>query len=298
MTSPSTAVSQTPDLDTLLDQLTLEEQVSLLAGADFWRTVPIERLNIPALKVSDGPAGARGGGALVGGTPTAAFPVGIALGASWNVELLREVGVALAREAHDKGAGVLLAPTINLFRSTLNGRNFESYAEDPYLTGQLAAAYVQGSAIGGCGGHRQALRRQRIRVPAQLDQLRHSRAGAARTLPAPLRDGRERRPALGRHEQLQQGQRHLCQRVCASAARHSARRVGLRRPDHVRLGRHLQLRRVAAGGPRPGDAGAEPRPHGAAGRSAKRSGHPSGRARVGGSAAAPHGAHRHLRPAA
>ncbi|WP_161880923.1 glycoside hydrolase family 3 C-terminal domain-containing protein [Deinococcus alpinitundrae] len=144
MTGTSTAVSQTPDLDTLLDQLTLEEQISLLAGADFWRTVPIERLNIPALKVSDGPAGARGGGALVGGTPTAAFPVGIALGASWNVELLREVGAALALEAQDKGAGVLLAPTINLFRSTLNGRNFESYAEDPYLTGQLASAYVRG----------------------------------------------------------------------------------------------------------------------------------------------------------
>ncbi|OLV19036.1 glycoside hydrolase family 3 C-terminal domain-containing protein [Deinococcus marmoris] len=130
--------------DALLDQLTLEEQVLLLAGADFWRTVPVERLNIPALKVSDGPAGARGGGPLVGGTPTAAFPVGIALGASWNVELLREVGVALAREAHDKGAGALLAPTINLFRSAVNGRNFESYAEDPYLTGALATAYVQG----------------------------------------------------------------------------------------------------------------------------------------------------------
>lgn len=136
--------TRTSDLTTLLDQLTLEEQVSLLAGADFWRTVSIERLNIPALKVSDGPAGARGGGALVGGTPTAAFPVGIALGSTWNVELLREIGAALAREAHDKGAGVLLAPTINLFRSTLNGRNFESYAEDPYLTGQLASAYVRG----------------------------------------------------------------------------------------------------------------------------------------------------------
>ncbi len=137
------------DLEALLDELTLEEQVSLLAGADFWRTVPIERLNIPALKVSDGPAGARGGGALVGGTPTAAFPVGIALGASWNVDLLREVGVSLAREALDKGAGVLLAPTINLFRSTLNGRNFESYAEDPFLTGKLAAAYVRGLQSGG-----------------------------------------------------------------------------------------------------------------------------------------------------
>ncbi|AZI44713.1 beta-glucosidase (plasmid) [Deinococcus psychrotolerans] len=139
----------TPDLSTLLDQLTLDEQISLLAGADAWRTVAIPRLSIPALKVSDGPAGVRGGGALVGGTPTAAFPVGISLGSTWNVELLREVGVSLAREAHDKGAGVLLAPTINLFRSTLNGRNFESYAEDPFLTGKLATAYVQGLQSGG-----------------------------------------------------------------------------------------------------------------------------------------------------
>src|SRR5690349_3535394 len=124
-------------IDALLDAMTLDEQVALLAGADFWTTVPIPRLNIPALKVSDGPAGARGGGALIGGTPTAAFPVGIALGSSWNVELLREVGRALARETRDKGAGVLLAPTVNVFRSTLNGRNFESYAEDPFLTGKL-----------------------------------------------------------------------------------------------------------------------------------------------------------------
>ncbi|MBA3947562.1 MAG: glycoside hydrolase family 3 C-terminal domain-containing protein [Herpetosiphonaceae bacterium] len=128
----------------LVSQLTLEEQVSLLAGADFWTTVPIPRLHIPALKVTDGPAGARGGGPLIGGKHTAAFPVGIALGATWNVDLLRDVGRHLAREATDKGAGVLLGPTVNVFRSTLNGRNFESYAEDPFLTGKLAAAYIQG----------------------------------------------------------------------------------------------------------------------------------------------------------
>jgi beta-glucosidase len=131
-------------IDGLLDQLTLAEQVALLAGADFWRTVAVPRLNIPSLKVSDGPAGARGGGPLVGGKHTAAFPVGIALGSSWNVDLLRQVGRLLAREVHDKGAGVSLAPTVNLFRSTLNGRNFESYSEDPYLTGKLAVAYIQG----------------------------------------------------------------------------------------------------------------------------------------------------------
>lgn len=132
------------EIDRLLNQLTLEEQVSLLAGADFWRTVPVERLGIPVLKVTDGPAGARGGGALIGGKRTAAFPVGIALGSTWNVDLLREVGRHLAREAQDKGAGVLLGPTINVFRSSLNGRNFENYAEDPHLTGELAVAYIQG----------------------------------------------------------------------------------------------------------------------------------------------------------
>lgn len=133
-----------PNMDQLLDQLTLEEQVSLLAGQDFWRTVPIPRLNIPSLKVSDGPAGVRGGGPFVDGVKTAAYPVGIALGATWNTELLRQIGQSLAREAHDKGAGVLLAPTINVFRSALNGRNFENYAEDPFLTGKLAMAYVEG----------------------------------------------------------------------------------------------------------------------------------------------------------
>ena len=128
------------DVDALLDGLTLEEQVSLLAGADFWRTVAIPRVNVPSLKVSDGPAGVRGGGPLIGAMKTAAYPVGIALGSTWNVTLLREVGASLAREALDKGAGVLLAPTINVFRSALNGRNFENYAEDPVLTGRLAVA--------------------------------------------------------------------------------------------------------------------------------------------------------------
>lgn len=134
----------TSRIDTLLEQMTLEEQVALLAGADLWRTAAIPRLNIPALKVSDGPAGARGGGSLTGGKRTAAFPIGIALGSSWNEALLQEVGGYLAREALDKGAGVLLAPTVNLFRSSLNGRNFEGYSEDPYLAGKLAAAYIRG----------------------------------------------------------------------------------------------------------------------------------------------------------
>jgi beta-glucosidase len=131
-------------IDTLLEAMTLEEQVALLAGADFWTTAPIERLGVPAIKVSDGPNGARGGGSLVGGQKAASFPVGISLGSTWNTELVEQIGGALAEEALSKGARVLLAPTVNIHRSTLNGRNFECYSEDPYLSARLAVAYISG----------------------------------------------------------------------------------------------------------------------------------------------------------
>lgn len=81
-------------LNVLLDAMALEEQISLLAGANFWMTVPIERLGIPAIKVTDGPNGARGGGTLVGGVKAASFPVGIALASTWNTELVEQIGLA------------------------------------------------------------------------------------------------------------------------------------------------------------------------------------------------------------
>jgi Beta-glucosidase-related glycosidases len=131
-------------IEALLDSMTLEEQVALLAGADFWSTVPIERVGIPAVKVTDGPNGARGGGALIGGVTAASFPVGISLGSTWDTELVNEIGQALAEEAQSKGARVLLAPTVNIHRSTRNGRNFECYSEDPFLTAKLAVSYIKG----------------------------------------------------------------------------------------------------------------------------------------------------------
>ena len=135
----------------LVDAMTLAEQVSLLAGADFWSLPAIERLGIGRLRVSDGPNGARGGGSLVGGVKAAAFPVGIALGASWNPALAQEIGVALADEAKSKGAHVLLAPTVNIHRSVTNGRNFECYSEDPVLTAELAVGYITGLQSQGIG---------------------------------------------------------------------------------------------------------------------------------------------------
>jgi beta-glucosidase len=135
----------------LLDAMTVEEQISLLAGRDFWTTVPIERLGVPSIKVSDGPNGARVGGAFVGGVTAAAFPVGIALAASWDLALVADIAADLAREAKSKGARVLLAPTVNIHRSTLNGRNFECYSEDPFLTAEIAVAFIQGLQGQGVG---------------------------------------------------------------------------------------------------------------------------------------------------
>ena len=133
----------TTQIEELLDEMTLEEQVSLLTGADFWTTVPIPRLGVPAFKVTDGPNGARGG-IFKDGPSTACFPVGIALGATWNPALIEQAGAALGAEAKLKGARVLLAPTVNLQRTVYNGRNFECYSEDPWLSSELAVAYVRG----------------------------------------------------------------------------------------------------------------------------------------------------------
>lgn len=130
-------------MENLITQLTLTEKASLLAGADMWHTVAIERLNIPAIQVSDGPNGVRGADDNLSET-SVCFPVGVAMGATWNPDLIEQVGRALAAEVHAKGAHVLLAPTVNIHRTPLAGRNFECFAEDPYLSGTIAAAYING----------------------------------------------------------------------------------------------------------------------------------------------------------
>jgi beta-glucosidase len=139
----------------LVTQMTLEDKISVLAGADMWTTVPVERLGIPAIKVTDGPNGARG--AFGGMGPTSAcFPVGVALAATWNPELVGRVGAALGEEVKAKGAHILLAPTVNIHRSPLAGRNFECYSEDPYLTSRMAVAYINGlqsQGVGACIKH-------------------------------------------------------------------------------------------------------------------------------------------------
>ncbi len=138
------------DIEGIMADMSLDEKISLLGGADLWHTVPVERLGIPAIKVTDGPNGARG--AWNNLSPSSAcVPVGMALGATWNPALVERLGGQLAAEVQAKGAHVLLAPTVNIHRTPIAGRNFECFAEDPYLSGQLATAYINGVQKGGVG---------------------------------------------------------------------------------------------------------------------------------------------------
>lgn len=138
----------------LVGALTLEEKVALLAGSAAWLSTGVERLNIPAIKLCDGPNAARGD--ALRGVPAACFPVGSAMAATWNAPLIQQVGVALGEEAKTKDVQVLLGPTINLHRHPLGGRHFECYSEDPELTGSIACAFISGvqsQGIAACAKH-------------------------------------------------------------------------------------------------------------------------------------------------
>lgn len=139
-------------INDLLAQMALKEKVSLMSGADNWHTVPIERLGIPWLTMTDGPHGVRTtndqGRTFV---PATAFPTGVAMAATWNPALIERVGAALGEETHGLGCDVLLGPCVNIVRHPLAGRNFESYAEDPYLAGRIGIAWVKGLQSQGVG---------------------------------------------------------------------------------------------------------------------------------------------------
>ncbi|GAA4045532.1 beta-glucosidase H [Agromyces indicus] len=139
-----------PEFDDLLARLTLEEKVRLLTGRDFWSTWPIEKIGLRAMVVSDGPSGVRGE-VWDERSPSLNLPSATALSASWDPQVAARYGAASAVEARRKGVDVVLGPTINLHRSPLGGRHFEAFSEDPVLTAQLAAAYVDGVQRNGVG---------------------------------------------------------------------------------------------------------------------------------------------------
>ena len=131
----------------VVDQMTLEEKVSLLAGANSMTLNGVARLGLPSIGMTDGPTGVRS----PDGRPATVFPVGVAVASTWNTELAAEVGAAIADEARAYGASVLLAPTVNIVRTPRWGRNFETYSEDPYLSGEIGLGYTRGAQSRGIG---------------------------------------------------------------------------------------------------------------------------------------------------
>ncbi len=149
--NPSLPVDQR--VQDLLGRMTLQEKVAMLSGANWMETVANERLGIPSIKMADGPLGIRSWAgpsaetkAEVAGkqVTTTSFPSGIAMGATWDTELVESDGQAIGQEVKAVGRDMILGPTVNINRTPLWGRNFEGFGEDPYLTSRLAVAYIKG----------------------------------------------------------------------------------------------------------------------------------------------------------
>ncbi|MCM3160786.1 glycoside hydrolase family 3 C-terminal domain-containing protein [Metabacillus litoralis] len=145
------------DIRNMIERLTLEEKASLCSGEDFWTTKGIDRLAIPSILMTDGPHGLRkqeGEADHVGlnqSVPATCFPSASGMASSWNRELIQQVGKALGKESQSEGVSILLGPGANIKRSPLCGRNFEYFSEDPYLTGELATAHINGVQSQGVG---------------------------------------------------------------------------------------------------------------------------------------------------
>ena len=137
----------------VLSRMTLEEKVSMLAGSGWMESTGVPRLGIPIIRMADGPMGIRnwtGSSAVTsveGATPgftSTAFPAGICIAATWDPALARQAGMAIGQEVKSVGRDMILGPTVNIQRTPLWGRNFESYGEDPFLSGSIAVGYIQG----------------------------------------------------------------------------------------------------------------------------------------------------------
>ena len=154
-------------------QMTLVEKASLLSGEDFWHSRKIDRLNIPAMALADGPHGLRKQASegdhlgLVKGVAATCFPTSATMANSWDVEMCEAVGKALGKEAVYNEVNIILGPGLNIKRSPLCGRNFEYYSEDPYQAGKLAAAYtrgIQSEGVGACLKHFAANNQEYLRM--------------------------------------------------------------------------------------------------------------------------------------
>ncbi|MET9556182.1 glycoside hydrolase family 3 C-terminal domain-containing protein [Streptomyces sp. NPDC006645] len=165
------------ETERLLEKLDIGQKVRLLTGASNWRTYGEPAVGLRPLTMSDGPAGVRGE-AWDERRTSSVLPSPTALAASWDEELVRELGGLLADEARRKGVQVLLAPTLNLHRSPLGGRHFECFSEDPLLTARTGVAFVTGVQE----GHVAATAKHFVANDAETDRLRVDVAVDERTL--------------------------------------------------------------------------------------------------------------------
>jgi beta-glucosidase len=125
-------------VDSLLGKMTLEEKIEIVGGINDFYTRPIPRLGIPSLRMSDGPMGVHDYGL------TTAYPAGIALAASWDVDLAERFGAAMGKDARARGVHFILGPGMNIYRAPMNGRNFEYFGEDPVLASRMAVSVIKG----------------------------------------------------------------------------------------------------------------------------------------------------------
>ena len=137
------------DVKGLISSMTLEEKASLCSGLDFWTTKPIERLNVPSARCSDGPHGLRKEDesdtdvGIKRSFPATAFPPAVNMATSWNEEVAADIAEQIAFECKDQEVSIILGPGTNIKRSPLCGRNFEYFSEDPFLAGKMARAYIE-----------------------------------------------------------------------------------------------------------------------------------------------------------
>ena len=167
------------ELQSIIASMTLEEKAALCTGASAWTTTPVERLGVPEMTVADGPHGVRRVPDVQSmshqALPATCFPTASCSASTWDVELMGELGVALAEEAIALNVDVLLGPSVNMKRSPLGGRNFEYFSEDPYLAGELAVHFVKGVQSKGVGTslkHYAANNQefQRFSISAEVDE--------------------------------------------------------------------------------------------------------------------------------
>ena len=125
-------------IDDLISKLTLEEKIHMLSGSSMMASAGVARLGIPSFRMSDGPMGAHIP------PPSTAYAAGIGLAASWDRQLATRIGTEIGRDARSRGASYVLGPGVNIYRSPLNGRNFEYFGEDPFLAGEIAVGYIGG----------------------------------------------------------------------------------------------------------------------------------------------------------